>query len=59
MIVFAKLNRMKMVVVSSKVIRSLIRPFWSLKSGAELRSMNRVRFIEWRKGRVLMASLVE
>ena len=92
--IFAKLNRMKMVVVSSrefranqrkyfdlaltndvvitsrshgsyrlvqweKVIRSLIRPLWRLKSDAELRSMNRVRFIEWRKGRVLMASLVE
>ena len=28
-------------------------------TNAELRSMNRVRFIEWRKGRVLMASLVE
>ena len=59
MIVFAKLNRMKMVVVSCKVIRSLIRPFWRLKSDAELRSMSRVSFIEWRKGRVLMVSLVE
>ena len=92
--IFAKLNRMKMVVVSSREFRANQRKYFNLALTddvvitsrshgsyrlvpvresdtiidqttleAEVRrgieEYEQGRFIEWRKGRVLMASLVE